>query len=210
MRLSNRLRQGLAQLGIAHDDDQVDRLIQYLELLRKWNQAYNLTAITDPVRMVDYHLLDSLSILAAIPDAGRCLDVGTGAGLPGIPLAIMLPQSEWTLLDSNGKKTRFVQQAIAHCGLANVKVVQSRVEDYHAASTFDVILSRAYASLHDYIASVQHLWQPGTRLIIMKSALGESELQQIRAQDYRLDVTSLQVPGIAEQRNLVTIERQTQ
>lgn len=206
---SARLQNGLDALGLAYSADQVKQLMDYLALLQKWNKAYNLTAITDPGRMVAYHVLDSLAIVNSIPARGHCLDVGTGAGLPGIPLAIMLPDSEWTLLDSNGKKTRFVQQAIAHCNLSNVKVVQSRVQDYHADSNFDAIVSRAYASLVDFVVSIDHLGRPETRLISMKTELGKSELAQMKSLPYRLDIVPLRVPGIAEKRSLVTLERKT-
>lgn len=179
----------------------------YLSLLQKWNKTYNLTAIRDENRMVPYHLLDSLAIINHFPKQARCLDVGTGAGLPGIPLAIMLPESSWVLLDSNGKKTRFVQQAVAECGISNVKVVQSRVEDYHADSTIDVIVSRAYASLQDFSVSVAHLWQTGTRLMSMKTEPGDTELRSIREQYVQIEIARLQVPGVAEKRCLVTLRR---
>ena len=207
--LKRRLQQGLNELGLGFNQDQIDALVTYLELLQKWNRAYNLTAISDVNTMVSYHVLDSLAIASAIPLKGRCLDVGTGAGLPGIPLAILIPGTRWVLIDSNGKKTRFVQQAIASCQLSNVKVVQGRIQDYHADSPFDVIVSRAYASLQDYVSSVNHLWHTGTRLISMKTELRESELKAIKASHYQLEVTQLQVPGIAEKRSLVTLQRQT-
>jgi len=206
--LASLLQSGLQQLDITFDEDQVDRLRVYLELMLKWNKAYNLTAITQPEKMVAYHVLDSLSILREFAAGNRCLDVGTGAGLPGIPLAIMLPQSSWVLLDSNGKKTRFVQQAIASCRISNVKVVQSRIQDYHAESSFDVIVSRAYSSLQDFVTSVAPLWQSGSRLITMKTELSKAEQESIDPHLYKLEVTPLQVPGIAQKRSLVTIQRQ--
>ena len=206
--LTNLLRAGLIELDIPFQDDQIDRLITYLELLQKWNKAYNLTAIKDPDKMVAYHLMDSLAIINDMPAQGLCLDVGTGAGLPGIPLAIMRPQCDWVLLDSNGKKTRFVQQAIACCGLSNVKVVQSRIEDYDAASSFDVIVSRAFASLQDFVSAVDRLWAANTRLITMKTELSKSELHSLDPLLYRLNIVPLQVPGIVERRSLVTIQRQ--
>jgi len=206
--LASLLQSGLQQLDITFDEDQVDRLRVYLELMLKWNKAYNLTAITQPEKMVAYHVLDSLSILPEFAAGSRCLDVGTGAGLPGIPLAIMLPQSSWVLLDSNGKKTRFVQQAIASCRISNVKVVQSRIQDYHAESSFDVIVSRAYSSLQDFVTSVAPLWQSGSRLITMKTELSKAEQESIDPHLYKLEVTPLQVPGIAQKRSLVTIQRQ--
>ena len=120
----------------------------------------------------------------------------------------MLPLSSWVLLDSNGKKTRFVQQAVASCGLANVKVVQSRIQDYDAGSSFDVIVSRAYSSVQDFVSSVTSLWQPGTRLITMKTELSDAELASLDPQLYRLHVSPLRVPGIVQKRSLVTIQRQ--
>ena len=206
--LPDLLRTGLLELDIPFRDEQIEGLKTYLELLHKWNKAYNLTAITAPAKMVAYHVLDSLTILKDMPQQGRCLDVGTGAGLPGIPLAIMLPQCDWVLLDSNGKKTRFVQQAIASCGLTNVKVVQSRIQDYDAATSFDVIVSRAFSSLQDFVSSVDRLWGANTRLITMKTEMAESELKALDPQLYRLNIVPLQVPGIVERRSLVTIQRQ--
>lgn len=203
----DKLQAGLAELNLTADSGQVEKMLSYLALLQKWNKAYNLTSIKDPNKMVAYHLLDSLAISKAIPDSSHCLDVGTGAGLPGIPLAIMMPKAKWVLLDSNGKKTRFVQQAIASCGLSNVKVVQTRVQDYHAVSPFDVIVSRAYASLQDFISSVDHLWQTDARLITMKTELSKSELQEIDEQLFDLDISQLQVPGIPEKRSLALIVR---
>jgi len=206
--LTSLLKNGLEEINLSFEESQVKQLKDYLELLIKWNKAYNLTAITEPRKMVAYHVLDSLAILNEIPHCGLCLDVGTGAGLPGIPLAIMLPESTWVLLDSNGKKTRFVQQAIASCGLSNVKVVHSRIQDYHAESSFDVIVSRAFSSVSDFVSSVTPVWQTGTRLITMKTELSEAELKPLDSALYKLEINQLQVPGIAEKRSLVTIQRQ--
>ncbi|MCP4078127.1 MAG: 16S rRNA (guanine(527)-N(7))-methyltransferase RsmG [Gammaproteobacteria bacterium] len=206
--LTSLLKNGLEEINLSFEESQVKQLKDYLELLIKWNKAYNLTAITEPRKMVAYHVLDSLAILNEIPHGGLCLDVGTGAGLPGIPLAIMLPESTWVLLDSNGKKTRFVQQAIASCGLSNVKVVHSRIQDYHAESSFDVIVSRAFSSVSDFVSSVTPVWQTGTRLITMKTELSEAELKPLDSALYKLEINQLQVPGIAEKRSLVTIQRQ--
>jgi 16S rRNA (guanine527-N7)-methyltransferase len=201
------LNEGLQQMGLQSTSEQQSRLLEYVDLLERWNQTYNLTAIREPQRMVAYHLLDSLSIVDAIPQGARCLDIGTGAGLPGIPLAILRSDTDWVLLDSNGKKTRFVQQAIAALGLSHVKVVQTRVEDYHADSAFDVIVSRAFASLADFITGVSGLWQDDTRLLTMKTELSDEEAAAIDQSIYNLHVTQLKVPGVAEKRCLVNIER---
>jgi len=206
--LTSLLQKGLSEINLSFEDSQIEQLKDYLELLVKWNKAYNLTAITNPQKMVAYHVLDSLAIINEIPEKSFCLDVGTGAGLPGIPLAIMLPESKWVLLDSNGKKTRFVQQAIASCGLSNVKVVHSRIQDYHADSSFDVIVSRAYSSVSDFVSSVTPIWQVNTRLITMKTELSKAEKQSLDSAIYKLEINQLQVPGIAEKRSLVTIQRQ--
>ena len=207
MSLNVAIKKGLDELSIPCTDYQLEKLCVYLALLQKWNKVHNLTGIKDEQKMVAYLILDSLAIHASIPAQASCLDVGTGAGLPGIPLAILFPQTHWVLLDSNGKKTRFVQQAIASCGLTHVKVVQSRIQDYDAASPFDVIVSRAYASLQDFMSSVDHLWQTNTRLITMKTELSDTETSAVDTNSYQIQVTPLQVPGIVEKRCLVSLQR---
>jgi len=205
LKLKTQLSSGLDELELALEDDQLEGLLAYLELLGKWNKSYNLTAITDPQKMLSYHLLDSLSIARWFPQGSRVLDVGSGAGLPGIPLAIALAGRQWTLLDSNGKKTRFMQQALAICAVKNVTVVQSRVEDYHAPESLDIIVSRAYASLGQFAESVSHLMQPETVLMTMKTGLEEEALNLT---DYDKQEYDLRVPGISEPRKLVTVRQQ--
>ncbi len=195
---------GLEQLDIELDEHQIARLIAYLELLIKWNRSYNLTAITDPQKILSHHLLDSLSILKWFTHCDLALDVGSGAGLPGIPLAIAAPACNWTLLDSNGKKTRFMQQALAVCAVNNATVVKSRVEDYHAPGAFDVIVSRAYASLGDFVDSVAALQKPETKLMTMKTGLEDSEAV-FDTTLYNRQEYDLQVPGISRPRKLITL-----
>ena len=206
MKLKAQLLSGLGELDLTLDDSQIERLLDYLTLLGKWNKSYNLTAITDPQKMLSYHLLDSLAIAKWISPGGNLLDVGSGAGLPGIPLAIALPESRWTLLDSNGKKTRFMQQALATCAVRNATVVKSRVEDYHAPEPLDIIVSRAYASLDDFAKSVAHLRQAETVLMTMKTGL-EVETAALNLTEFDKQETSLQVPGISEPRKLVTVRQ---
>ncbi len=207
--LETRLKTGIVELGLGLDDKQVGRLLEYLELLIKWNRHYNLTAITSPEKMLGYHLLDSLSISKYIGSSDNVLDVGSGAGLPGIPLAVAKPDSTWMLLDSNGKKTRFMQQALAHCRVENAHVVKSRVESYHAPRPFDVIVSRAYASVVDFHQNVAHLVENRTRLMTMKAGLDPQEANALDSKFYELRETQLKVPGIAGKRSLVIIKKKT-
>lgn len=206
MNLKSQLAGGLDELGLSVEDTRLEALLAYLSLLDKWNKSYNLTAIREPQKMLAYHLFDSLSISRWIPPQARVLDVGSGAGLPGIPLAITLPESRWLLLDSNGKKTRFMQQALANCSVNNATVVKSRVEDYHADEPLDIIVSRAYASLSDFAESVAHLMQAETMLVTMKTGLEDNEAALNTTQFDRQEY-DLQVPGISEPRKLVTVRQ---
>ena len=205
MNLKPQFIAGLTALNLELDDSQIGRLLAYLSVLEKWNRRFNLTAITDLQKMLSYHLLDSLSILNWCKSATRALDVGSGPGLPGIPLAIALPDCHWTLLDSNGKKTRFMQQALATCAVNNATVVKSRVEDYHAPEPLDIIVSRAYASLSKFTESVASLMQPQTVLLTMKTVIDRNEAAAFDEQNYEKQEFDLQVPGIREQRSLITV-----
>jgi 16S rRNA (guanine527-N7)-methyltransferase len=209
--LKSLLLGGLSVLKIALDDNQVERLLDYLMLLEKWNKSYNLTAIHGLEKMLTYHLLDSLAIYPALQHYKNALDVGSGAGLPGVPLAIAMPDSNWMLLDSNGKKTRFIQQALAVCKVSNAKVVKSRVQDYTAPRPFDIIVSRAYASLGDFADSVAHLRQADTLLVTMKTGLDPQEMKALDTIKHQIQASSIEeielhVPGIAEKRSLVIVK----
>ena len=205
MNLAGELRAGSEAMGITLQQSQYDQLLEYLQLLQKWNQVYNLTSIRGLPRMLRYHLLDSLSVLPLLVNGHKAIDVGSGAGLPGIPLAIAMPDAIWILLDSNARKTRFIRQAIAHCGLKNVQVVQSRVQDYHAPDALDFIVSRAYAPLAEFCDSVAHLMEPKTLLITMKTGLRQEEVKQLDTGRFVYEEKTVEVPGIAENRSLVTI-----
>ncbi len=206
MYLPSELRAGTTALGLSLQQSQLDQLLEYLYLLEKWSKTYNLTAIEGLPQMLRYHLLDSLSIAWSLLGARKVLDVGSGAGLPGIPLAIAMPETVFVLLDSSAKKTRFIRQAVAHCGLKNTQVVQSRVQDYHAPDSLDFIISRAYASLADYCDSVAHLTSANTRLLTMKTRLKPKEKLELDAGRYRFVEEALEVPGVEGPRSLVTIE----
>ncbi|MEX2334363.1 MAG: 16S rRNA (guanine(527)-N(7))-methyltransferase RsmG, partial [Pseudohongiella sp.] len=174
MDLAKQLQKGLSDMGLSLSGSQQTRMIEYVMLLDKWNQAFNLSAVRDPRDMVSRHLLDSLTLLPRIRElsTGKAsfyiLDVGTGPGLPGIPLALSLPDINFILLDSNGKKTRFVFQALMALGLKNVKVENTRIESYQSPCQLDIVISRAFSSLADFALGREHLCGPDTRLLAMK------------------------------------------
>lgn len=197
------LTQGLAALSLDLAATQQEALLAYVGLLHKWNSAYNLTAVRDPVEMVARHLLDSLAVCEHL-ESSDCLDVGTGPGIPGIPLAIARPEQAFTLLDSNGKKVRFVRQAVLELGLRNVEVVQSRVEKYRNA--FPQVVSRAFASLEDMLDMAGHLVAPGGRLLAMKATVSDSEQAGI-AEPWQARQIHLSVPQLNEPRQLVVLTR---
>jgi 16S rRNA (guanine527-N7)-methyltransferase len=183
------------------DQDRVNQLLEYLGQLKRWNRAYNLTSIDDPVRMVIRHVLDSLSIAPWVH--GRVLDVGSGAGLPGIPLAIMDPELDMTLLDSTAKKVRFLSHVTRELKLQNVESVHARVEDYHSYAPFDVIVSRAFSSLADFASATRHLLGPRSRLLAMKGRRPETEISALPDWIMVEAVEKLAVPGLHEDRHLV-------
>ena len=200
------LDNGLAALGIHATPDQRQQWLAYVRLLEKWNKAYNLTAVRNPAEMVSRHILDSLSVAPHV-EGTRLLDVGAGAGIPSIPLAILWPDRHITALDSNGKKTRFMDQARIELALSNFCVVQSRVEDYRPAQPFDGILSRAYASLADFVQSSQHLLAPHGRFWAMKANLDPAELSAL-PKPYKVSAClPLHVPGCEAGRHLIVIGR---
>ena len=206
-RLTTQLLRGCDDLELPLASGQQRHLMEYLALLAKWNQAYNLTAIRDQESMVTRHLLDSLAI-APFVTGQRLIDVGTGAGLPGVPLAILFPDREIHLLDSNGKKTRFLFQVKTALGLDNIVVHHARVESFHAAEPYDAVLSRAFASLQDMVHGCRHLLAPGGSFLAMKGALPAEELTSVSPEYPERAVHPLCVPGLHEQRHLVVITHQ--
>ena len=200
--LRTRLLQGIAELGIELRAAQIDHLLEYLELLVKWNGAYNLTAVRDPAAMVTRHLLDSLAV-APLLQGERFIDVGTGAGLPGVPLAIARPSSCFDLLDSNGKKTRFLFQVKTALALDTMAVHQARVESFQPSRPYDAVLSRAFASLGDMINGCRHLLAPGGRLLAMKGQYPQAELAALDDSVELLASYRLDIPGLDEERHLL-------
>ncbi len=203
MQAEQRLEQGIEKLGLAISADVQQKLIAYLQLMLKWNKAYNLTAIRELDSMVIRHLLDSLSILPFIKSSPT-LDVGTGPGLPGIPLALCLPDYRFVLLDSNGKKTRFLTQCKIDLKLENIDIIHSRVEDYKPEYGFEIITCRAFAALNTILDRTQHLLTSTTRVLAMK---GKDELPELITGYEQLAQHQLQVPWLDEDRQLIEIAR---
>jgi 16S rRNA (guanine527-N7)-methyltransferase len=200
------LTTGLQAMHLSLGPVQVGQLMAYLALLQKWNRTYNLTAIREPSRMVSHHLLDSLSIVPQI-GSGPVLDVGTGAGLPGIPLAIARPDVQVTMLDSNSKKTAFVQQVVTELGLANARVVNARVESWSPAEQFESIVSRAFSNIRDFAEKAAHLLRNGGELLAMKGLQPDDEMADLPAGFGVRQVLKLVIPGLDGQRHLVVIKR---
>lgn len=207
-RHAEELSQGARELGVELSAEQHEQLLAYLALLIKWNKAYNLTAVRNPDEMVSRHLLDSLSVVPFVAEAGdNWLDVGSGGGMPGIPLAILFPERQFTLLDSNGKKTRFLTQVKLELKLTNLQVIHSRVEEFQPEVPFAGICSRAFSSLEDFSNWTRHLGNGDTQWLAMKGVHPDDELQALPA-DFRLTSTHvLKVPGCQGQRHLLILRR---
>jgi len=204
------LADGLRQQAQVVGQTEQDKLLQFVALLHKWNKTYNLTSIRNPEEMITLHLLDSLVMLpffSAETGIERVLDVGTGGGIPGIPLAICLPEIDFVLMDARGKKIRFIQTAIAHLGLKNVQAVHARVEDYHIENhqQFDRIISRAFASLEDMLRLCQHLCHKNGKFLAMKGQIPEEEIAQL-PEGFRIEgINELKIFGLDAQRHLIQI-----
>jgi 16S rRNA (guanine527-N7)-methyltransferase len=200
------LSRGAQQLGVTLSEGQHNQLLAYLALLIKWNKAYNLTAVRNPDEMVSRHLLDSLSVVPFI-EGPRWLDVGSGGGMPGIPLAILFPEMKVTVLDSNGKKTRFLTQVKLELKLDNLEVIHSRAESYQPAVPFTGIVSRAFSSLEDFTGWTRHMGDTDTRWLAMKGLHPADELVALPADFYLDSAQALTVPGCQGQRHLLILRR---
>jgi len=205
-RLKQPLSAGVEDLGLDLETQAQAGLLDYLALIDKWNRVFNLTAVRDPRQMLSHHLLDSLAVLPHLHGV-RVLDVGSGPGLPGIPLAIACPERRFTLLDSNGKKTRFMRQAAIELGLSNVEVIHARVENYHPPEGFDTVISRAFASITDFVTLAGPHCRQGGRLLAMKGRYPADELDALPGGFQVAAVHRLDVPELGAERHLVEITR---
>jgi 16S rRNA (guanine527-N7)-methyltransferase len=199
--LQKELSLGSKKLGLSISPNTQQQLLDFLQLLQKWNKAYNLTAITDPREMLISHLLDSLSIAAHLK-ANRIIDIGTGAGFPGIPLALTFSEKQFVLLDSVGKKTAFLLQAVATLKLTNVSVVQARAEQYQPDNCFEALVCRAFGSIAEIIEKSQHLLCENGQWLLMKGEYPTDELANVQL-PYKVE--RLTVPGLNANRHLVVI-----
>jgi 16S rRNA (guanine527-N7)-methyltransferase len=204
--LAGDIAEGAAAMGIELPPDGAGKLAAHLELVEKWNRVHNLTAVRETEQMVSLHALDSLSILPQLEGARTLLDVGTGAGLPGIPLAIARPAMNVTLLDASHKKCAFLQQGKTELALGNVTVVCERVESWKPEVKFDVVVSRAFAELADFIEQAKHLVAPGGRLLAMKGLYPFDEIARVPASHRVAQVIELRVPRLEASRHVVLVE----
>lgn len=203
-KMKAKLENLLAQAEIQLTDLQKDQLIQLVQLLNKWNKAYNLTSVRDPQEMLVKHILDSI-IVSSYLQGDRFIDVGTGPGLPGLPLAIINPTKQFVLLDSLGKRISFIRNAIRELGLTNVEPVLSRVEEYQPEQKFDGVLSRAFASLKDMTDWCHHLPKENGYFYALKGIYHEDEVQELDKKFEVKDVITLNVPELVGERHLIVL-----
>lgn len=206
MDLLQQLQQMLKQTELEVTERQQNQLVQLVELLNKWNKAYNLTSVRDPNQMLVKHIMDSI-VVSPYLKGQRLIDVGTGPGLPGLPLAILNPDKKFVLLDSLGKRLRFIRQAVLALGLKNVEFVQSRVEEYQPEEKFDVVLSRAFASLQDMLFWCKHLPNENGHFLALKGQFPEQEIAELDKKFEFIESISLHVPNLEGERCLVKVKR---
>ena len=200
----NKLSRLLDEAGISLTDHQKSQLVAYVDILNKWNKAYNLTSVRDPNEMLIRHILDSI-VVAPHLHGQRFIDVGTGPGLPGVPLSIVRPESHFTLLDSLGKRIRFLRQVQHELKLENITPVQSRVEEFPAEPPFDGVISRAFASLTDMVSWCKHLPAENGRFYALKGQRPDDEISQLPTEFSVENIVELRVPHLEGERHLVTI-----
>lgn len=209
--LAELLQNGLHGMALSMSTEQQQRLLQYVFLLNKWNKTYNLTAVREPERMIGLHIIDSLAVLQHLGGATMVLDVGSGAGLPGIPIAIARVDVQVSMLDSLQKKTAFIRQAIGEIGLQNAAVVCERVEQFQPIKKFDIVISRAFAELTDFVSGAAHLVATGGQMLAMKGVYPHEEIERLSK---NLDasccvdtVIKLNVPQVEGERHLVILKK---
>lgn len=207
--LADVLKQGITSLKLDLNDGQVEKLLDYLALLNKWNSVYNLTSVRDPMQMVTLHVLDSLAAVPAFAGAQNVLDVGAGGGLPGMVLAISRPDMKVSMIDTVHKKTAFLNQVKAELELVNVTVYTKRVEQLEVKTKFDVITSRAFADLSDFVNWSGHLLQEGGRFIALKGTAPAEERERLPEPWKVQKLEPLEVPGLDAERHLVFIQAET-
>lgn len=201
-----RINRAASEIGLDLSEKQNTALIQYVELLARWNSTYNLTAVRDPSEMLDRHIIDSLSVVPFV-DAATVMDVGTGPGLPGIPLAVMYPEKFFVLLDSNIKKTRFLTQASITLGLSNVEVIHERIENLIGKREFPLIISRAFTAAHNFARLCGPCLAKDGKLLAMKGSEAENEAAELPDGYRSKEIIKLSVPGCEAQRHLIIIEK---
>ncbi len=202
--LAQQLTYGLKQLALSIDEDTQAKLLAFMALILKWNKVYNLTAITVAEDMLKKHILDSLAVLPYL-NTGRIIDVGTGAGLPGIPLALCRPQQPFFLLDSSEKRQRFLMQVITELKIDNVTLINERVEQYQPDQGYDVVLTRAFSSVTEMLEKCRHLCCTDGEFLAMKGKCPEEELQTLPEGIILREIIELQVPGLQSERHLISM-----
>jgi 16S rRNA (guanine527-N7)-methyltransferase len=202
----DKLKAGLRDLGLEPEQHPSEQYLAYIALLDKWNKAYNLTAVKYPEQMLSRHVLDSLSVLSFI-EGQRCLDIGTGPGLPGLILALALPETRWVLLDSNQKKIRFLRHVIADLGIANVDLIHSRAESYKPEADFDTIICRAFAPLNRLLEFSKHLITEHNQLLAMKGKQAKAEIEELGEHEFHIKLHNLESVSDNSLANLLQIRR---
>lgn len=202
----SRLADGAAALNCPLSERSIDHCLAHMDLLLRWNRVHNLTTVVEPEKIVTCHVLDSLTIAPLIRGT-HLLDIGSGGGFPGIPLALALPHTRWTLLDSRGKRARFLQEVVDRLDLEQIEVVQQRVEHYRPKENFDTLVARAVAPLPEFVSATQHLWREGVRVIAMKGSRLRSEWSQVSPEiRERAEVVRLAIPGVDLRRQAVVFQ----